>query len=110
MTAVCSLVVGCFLGYWYHAFTERREADNRVASATMRAGVAMPIRCVSRLHENVPFGLVRAARSAPANGAPVATPQAPTPTGAAWAYGGSTPLATALLACHYDAPNKRGHF
>src|SRR5450759_5138514 len=61
------------------------------------------------LFRNVPFGVVRAARSAPANGALVATPQAPSPTGAAWACGGSTPLATALLACHYDAPNKRGH-
>jgi len=62
------------------------------------------------LFRNVPFGAVETARSAPANGAPVATPQAPTPMGAAWACGGSTPLATALLACDYDAPAQRGHF
>src|SRR5208283_857587 len=62
------------------------------------------------LVRNVPFRAVEAARSAPANGAPVATPQAPSPTGAAWACGGSTPLATAFLASKDDAPDKRGHF
>ena len=59
---------------------------------------------------NVPFGASEAARSAPANGAPVATPQAPSLVGAAWACVGSTPLATALLASKYDALTKRGHF
>lgn len=62
------------------------------------------------LFRNVPFGALEAARSAPANGAPVATPQTPSPAGAAWACGGSTPLATALLASKHDAPTKRGHF
>jgi hypothetical protein len=29
MTAICSLVVGCFLGYWYHALSKRRDAEIR---------------------------------------------------------------------------------
>jgi len=29
MTAICSLAVGCFLGYWYHALTKRRDAEIR---------------------------------------------------------------------------------
>ena len=48
MTASCSLVVGCFLGYWYHALTKRRDAEIR------RREFRDEIRAIPLRFDNIP--------------------------------------------------------
>ena len=62
-----------------------------------------------QLNGNVPFVLLERPGERPPMGPLVATPRSPSAMGKAWACGGSTPLATALLAYTYDAPDKGGH-